>query len=620
MAENREIDLNEILNRLEFLEKENVSLREEVTELKNNDIEFRNEINVINRFIAALTECQTVEEVMMETESVARQITGSENATFYCMDSASKKFFSEDEGRSWQTSEENKVLKDVFDSQEISENGDKTYIPLVAENGRSLGVVVTENRDNECKFDIDRVFAKGGSLVGGMQLGLLKEYEHQGRITDRLTQMYNRQGLDEYLVNTVVKAMSEGKSVNILMSDIDHFKNVNDTYGHTAGDIILQSTADAIKDIAKEGASSCFRIGGEEMVTVLITDTPEQAIDMAETLRRNVEEIVNTVEGKDRGVHDVSVSISIGIHEMKPDVPFTKENAEALFDTAYKTADAAAYTAKETGRNKVVCADEQNYVSYLAMKTAEVFVKAEGLEAPDAIKGIEEMISDSFANPTEEQGLSDIIDALRTYAVQTSENMPDISALADFIADKAEEFSEKKNAVTIAETNLTDLEQDNRTQGENVFDVMSAATPETLISVEQNGCVEYMKTDKPIEDIILCCAEDKPFKAISDMAGEHISEADFASENQSRNTLAVEINIDENTLTVYNNDFTANIPLDKAVADITAVFPKELPYYTTDNQTKGNTFAEKVAAMKEWAEKTIEKVKEASLKRDEVAR
>ena len=46
MAENREIDLNEILNRLEFLEKENVSLREEVTELKNNDIEFRNEINV----------------------------------------------------------------------------------------------------------------------------------------------------------------------------------------------------------------------------------------------------------------------------------------------------------------------------------------------------------------------------------------------------------------------------------------------------------------------------------------------------------------------------------------------------------------------------------------------
>ena len=56
------------------------------------------------------------------------------------------------------------------------------------------------------------------------------------------------------------------------------------------------------------------------------------------------------------------------------------------------------------------------------------------------------------------------------------------------------------------------------------------------------------------------------------------------------------------------------------MADITAVFPKELPYYTTDNQTKGNTFAEKVAAMKEWAEKTIEKVKEASLKRDEVAR
>ena len=55
MAENREIDLNEILSRLEFLEKENVSLREEVSELNNKDIEFRKEINVINRFIAALT-------------------------------------------------------------------------------------------------------------------------------------------------------------------------------------------------------------------------------------------------------------------------------------------------------------------------------------------------------------------------------------------------------------------------------------------------------------------------------------------------------------------------------------------------------------------------------------
>ena len=515
MAENKKIDLDEIFRRLEFLEKENVSLREEVNELKNNDIEFKNEINVINRFIAALTECQTVEEVMMETESVAKHITGSENATFYCMDSASKKFFSEDEGRSWQSSEENKTLKEIFDSQEISVNGEKTYIPLVAENGRSLGVVVAEKMDDENQYNIDRVFAKGGSLVGGMQLGLLKEYEHQGRITDRLTQMYNRQGLDEYLVNTVVKAMSEGKSVNILMSDIDHFKSVNDTYGHTAGDIILQSTADAIKDIAKEGASSCFRIGGEEMVTVLITDTPEQAIDMAEALRQNVAGIVNVVEGKDRGVHEVSVSISIGIHEMKPDVPFTKENAEELFDKAYKTADAAAYTAKETGRNKVVCADEQNFVSYLAMKTAEVFVKAEGIEDTDAVNGIKEMISDSFENPTE--GLADIVDALRTYSVQISEEQPDISALADLIADKTEEFSERKAELNIPKNDMNDFEKENDT-----------------VSQEEE----------------------------------------------------------------YPDEF------------IDSILPKGLPYYTTDVQPTANSFAEKVTAMKEWAEKAVEKVAE----------
>ncbi len=525
MAEIIDTEKEALLKRIELLEQR-------VEKLETNDLKREMEISVINRFIAALTECQTIEEVMLETESVARHITGSENATFYCMDSASKKFFSEDEGRSWQTSEENKVLKNVFDSQEISENGDKTYIPLVAENGKSLGVVVTENRDNECSFDVDRVFAKGGSLVGGMQLGLLKEYEHQGRITDRLTQMYNRQGLDEYLENTVVKAVAEGKSVNILMSDIDRFKSVNDTYGHTAGDIILQSTAEALKDISREGASSCFRIGGEEMVTILITDTPEQAIDMAETLRKNVEGIVNTVEGKDRCVHDVSVSISIGIHEMKPDIPLTKENAGELFDVAYKTADAAAYMAKETGRNKVVCADEQNYASYLAMKTADIFINAEEIQSPESIKGVKRMLSDVFLNQTEEQGLSDIVDALRTYAVQLSEDKPELSALASSFSDKIEEFFESKSNVIIAET--------------------EQAVPETETEIDDEE--------------------------------------------------------------IYPEEF------------INSVLPKGEPYYSTDGNHKGETFAEKVTAMKEWADKAIEKVAEkvksieSNMKKGEAAR
>lgn len=62
-------------------------------------------------------------------------------------------------------------------------------------------------------------------------------------------------------------------------------------------------------------------------------------------------------------------------------------------------------------------------------------------------------------------------------------------------------------------------------------------------------------------------------------AAEYISEADFAYENQSRNTLAVEINFDENLLKAYNNDFIASVPLDKAVDDMEKVFPKTAKNY-----------------------------------------
>lgn len=615
MADMNSIDLEAILKRLEDLEKENHSLRAEVEELKSNDIEIKAELNTINRFISAMTESQSIDEVMTEIESAAKQLTDSDKVTFYCMDSVNNKFFAEDEGRSWQSKEETELLKSVSDSQKIQNEGTKAYIPLVSGNGNTLGVISAEKSGGFNTDDLSRNFVKGGTFVENIKLGLEKEYQHQGRITDELTKMFNRQGLNEYLANTVVKAFSEGKSVNILMSDIDHFKGVNDTYGHDAGDVILKGTAAVLKDFTRDGANNCFRMGGEEMVAVLITDTPEQAIDMAETLRRNIENNVNEIMQGGKPMN-ISVTASIGVHEMRPDVPFTPDNARSVFDAEFKKADNAVYEAKETGRNKVVCADEHNYISYLAMKATEVFVKSEGLEDEKAVNGISDMITDAFVNPTEEQGLDTIVDALRTYSVQTSDTMPDISELADFIADKIEAYSEK--AVGSIESDISEIEETSQEKGENIFDILSASTPEILVSVEQNGLTEHLKTDRPLQDILSCCSEDKPYKAISDMAGEHISEADFAYENQSKNTLAVEIKFDENTLSAYNNDFTASIPLDKAVTELNAVFPKQSPYYADAPINDGVTFADRVTEMKDWADKAVEKVSEKNMQKENV--
>lgn len=615
MADTRDIDLEAILKRLEFLEKENDSLRAEVEELKTNDIEIKAELNTINRFISAMTESQSIDEIMTEIESAAKQLTDSDNIIFYCMDSVNEKFFAEDEGRNWQSKAETEFLKSVSDNQEIQNEGTRAYIPLISGNGNTLGVIAAERSGGFNTDDLARNFSKGGTFVENIKLGLEKEYQHQGRITDELTQMLNRQGLNEYLANTLIRAFAEGKSVNIVMCDIDRFKSVNDTYGHDAGDVILKGTAAVMKDFTKDGANSCFRMGGEEMVSILITDTPEQGVDMAENLRRAIGKNVNEimVDGKPM---DYSVTVSIGVHEMQPDVPLTSANAREVFDAEFKKADNAVYEAKETGRNKVVCADEQTYISYLAMKATEVFVKSEGIEDKEAVKGISDMITDAFVNPTEEQGLDTIVDALRTYAVQTSDTLSDISELADFIADKIEEYSEK--SANLAETMTEEIPVFNEERGENVFDILSASTPELLISVEQNGCKEYLKTDRPLQDFINCCNEEKPYKAIADMAGGFVSEADFAYDNQSKNTLAVEINLDENTLTAYNNDIYASIPLDKAVDDLNKVFPKQSPYYAMPSKSEGVTFSDRVTAMKEWADKALEKVNEKNIQKENV--
>lgn len=616
MADTRDIDLEAILKRLELLEKENDSLRAEVEELKTNDSEIKAELNTINRFISAMTESQSIDEVMTEIESAAKQLTNSDNVTFYCMDSVNDKFFAEDEGRNWQSKAETEFLKNVSDNQEIQNEGTTAYIPLISGNGNTLGVIAAERSSGFNTDDLARNFSKGGTFVENIKLGLEKEYQHQGRITDELTQMLNRQGLNEYLANTLVRAFAEGKSVNIVMCDIDHFKSVNDTYGHDAGDIILKGTAAVMKDFTKDGANSCFRMGGEEMVAILITDTPEQGVDMAEKLRRAIGKNVNEimVEGKPM---DYSVTVSIGVHEMQSNVPFTPANAREVFDAEFKKADNAVYQAKETGRNKVVCSDEQTYVSYLAMKATEVFVKSEGIEDKEAVKGISDMITDSFAAPTEEQGFDTIVDALRTYAVQTSDTMPDISELADFIADKIEEhFSNDNQTISQSIDETFEETQDNREKGYDVFDILTESAPGMLISVEQNGCKEYMKTDKPLMDILYCCDEKNPYKAIKDMASEFLSEADFAYENQSKNTLAAEINFDENTLTAYNNDFVASTPLDRAVSELNAVFPKQTPYYAETPTNDGVSFSDRVTAMKEWADKALEKVNEKDMQKD----
>ena len=447
MAQFTDMEKEEFLRRMEMLEKETFSLRKEVKEMHN-------EMNIINGFISALTESRSIEDVTRQIETTAKLLTGSEDVTFYCMDSVNGKFFSENDGRDWAETEENEMLKSISDKQEIVLNGNTSYVPLVTSDSKTLGIVSADSvSDNEM---LKRIFAKGGSFVNGVRPGLKTEYEHQGRITDELTKMYNRQGLNEYLESTVVKAVNDGMSVNMILSDIDHFKTINDTYGHNGGDAALLNVAEIIKQFTQGGADCCFRFGGDEMLTILITDTQEEAIGIADDICRSIAEKSNEIAVDGQAVR-IPLTVSMGIHEMQSDIPLTKENVKKIFSAEFEQADQALYKAKETGRNKVVCTDVHNYMSYLADQTADIFIKAEGLENKQAIDDVLDMVIESMVNPA--NGLSDVVDALRAYAVQNSDVMPEMSAHADRIADNIVSFY-RMNEEKTQEISPTDIQEE----------------------------------------------------------------------------------------------------------------------------------------------------------------
>jgi len=128
------------------------------------------------------------------------------------------------------------------------------------------------------------------------------------------------------------------KNVSFIFFDIDHFKSVNDTYGHAAGDEILQAVAETIRTSVREGDTAA-RWGGEEMAVTLVGATERDAVNKAEDIRRSVEAIQF---GK---YPDLSLTISAGV---------ASAEQGASFEQVLERADKALYKAKQGGRNQVV--------------------------------------------------------------------------------------------------------------------------------------------------------------------------------------------------------------------------------------------------------------------------
>jgi len=163
----------------------------------------------------------------------------------------------------------------------------------------------------------------------------------EAALTDALTGLYNRRYMAQHLPGLLAKAAAAGKPLALFMIDIDHFKKVNDTYGHAAGDAVLKAVAARIPDLVR-AEDTAARMGGEEFMAVLPDAGPEPALRVAERLRLAIAE---TKIADPAAPDGLSVTVSIGVASAK-----AGETPEALMGRA----DAALYRAKQAGRNRVV--------------------------------------------------------------------------------------------------------------------------------------------------------------------------------------------------------------------------------------------------------------------------
>jgi diguanylate cyclase (GGDEF)-like protein len=159
--------------------------------------------------------------------------------------------------------------------------------------------------------------------------------------TDKLTGALNRQAFDIVFQQALKDHQRTKAPMSAILFDLDHFKEINDTYGHLAGDRVLAAVTNGVQEVLRKADVIC-RWGGEEFL-VLLRDCPGgQAFILAEKIR----EVVIVTKVEEGGTH-IPIAVSLGVAERKPEEPL---------DRLIYRADEALFTAKREGRNRSVMA------------------------------------------------------------------------------------------------------------------------------------------------------------------------------------------------------------------------------------------------------------------------
>jgi diguanylate cyclase (GGDEF)-like protein len=211
------------------------------------------------------------------------------------------------------------------------------YLLTVNNIGFVRNVQLRDTRETLKAREADLVTANDALQQNLMEIAGLQQQLAEQANRDPLTGLYNRRYLDSTLERELARCKREGQPISLILIDIDHFKKINDTYGHQAGDKVLQQLSAALAGMARAGDVAC-RYGGEEFLLLMPTMTLDTARERAEELRSSFGTTAVSF-----GEFDILTTLSIGIsiypgHGTSP-------------DELIRSADRALYRAKHHGRN-----------------------------------------------------------------------------------------------------------------------------------------------------------------------------------------------------------------------------------------------------------------------------
>lgn len=226
-------------------------------------------------------------------------------------------------------------------------NGHKIWVSISVVKMRTGGFNITVRDITQRKtMEDDLQKAHEALKITHKQLAELSQRNKELALTDALTGLPNRRSFEEQAEREWERAKREEYPLFVLMADIDHFKNINDTHGHQAGDLCLQTFAGILQNCIRGGSNDVLaRLGGEEFIILLTNLTEDEAKITAERIRKAVEEAACMYNEQ-----EIKMTASFGLAQ-------GPQNVESIPELQ-NLADKALYRAKNSGRNRVTVSEE----------------------------------------------------------------------------------------------------------------------------------------------------------------------------------------------------------------------------------------------------------------------